>query len=439
MATITGQAADFSPNVTPTQSGASADFASFGDFIDTVKEPNYQRAIQKKYHEELGITALLEMNSLEQAVNRDSELYHYEDTRLYIDGSATAGAAITAGTSTGAVTFTDTAHSVRENDNLVIDGGTVVHVTSTTTDTFTAVPYDATWNITVGSGNSVEYFVFGNEFGKGTNQPTEYLIDNVERIESKLMIMKDTFTMTGSEMTDKTWIDGLRGTGAYIYRAEERGFMRFKAYEEMQMVYGQEASNSNLSSLQGTKGLFRQIEDRGNVLGDYLSSLSDYEDLTEVLDAVSAPAQYAQFTDSRQFNLSQNLISDATGLVSYGLFNNDENRMVSFGFKGLSISGYEFYLKKWNLLNNPQLGGKKKVYKGAFIPMGTVKTQEGNLPNLSILYKQLGSYNRKFESWMVGAADGVYNDSDGFDGKTVNYRSEKGFRGVAMNSFALIK
>lgn len=435
MATITGQPADFSPNVTPTQSGASNSFASFGDFIDTVNEPEYVRSIQKKYNEELGITALLMMQGAEFPVSRDTELYHYEDVRSFVDGSATAGGAITAGSTTGAITFTDANHSVRDEDNLVINGRTLVHVTSTTTNTFVAVPYAAAWDITVGSGEAVDYFVSGNEFAKGTNQPTEYLIDNVERIESKLMIMKDRFTMTGSQMTDKTWIDGLKGTGAYIYRAEEKGFMRFKAYEEMTMVYGQEAENSNLSNLQGTKGLFKQIKDRGNVVGDYLTSLSDYEDLTEVLDAVSAPVAYAQFTDSRQFNLSQNLISEATGLVSYGLFDNSADRMVSFGFKGLGISGYEFYLKKWNLLNNPQLGGKRKAYKGVMVPMGTVKTQEGNLPNLSILHKQLGSESRNFKTQISGFG---YNDPNGFDGLNVDYLSEKGFRGVAMNSFVLI-
>lgn len=438
MSTITGQAGDLAQNVSPVQSGASSSFASLGDFYNTVKEPEYLRKIQKKYHEDLGIMALLMTNGQEGFTARDTENYHYEATRSFVDGTATANSAI-ASTDTGAEQFNETNNSVRLGDVVMIEGKVPAIVTSRATNSFTATPKTSTWGITVSSGAAVTYFVAFNEFQKGTDQPTQYLIDNVERVETKLSIMKDRYTMTGSEMTDRTWIEGLNGTGAFIYYGEEKGYMRFKAYEEMKLIFDSESENSNLSGYNGTKGLFTQITERGNVVGDYLSTLSDVEDVTEVLDQASGPAQYAAFLNSRQFNLMQNLISDATGLVSYGLFDNDKEKMVDFKFKGLSVSGYDFFLKKWNLLNNPQLGGKNKVYKGAMIPMGQVKTQEGNIPNLSILYKKLGSYSRKFETQITGFGNGVGNDASGFDGINVDYRSECGLRGAAMNSFVLIK
>ena len=439
MSTLTGQAADFAQNVTPTQSGAAASFASFGDFLNIVNEPEYERQIQKKYYEDLGIRAMLMQQGAELPVERDSELFHFEETRSYVDGTATANSSI-APSDTGAEVFNETSNSVRLGDVLVINGETVGLVTARDANTFTVTPYDSQWNITVASGAAIQYFVSFNEFSKGSNQPTQYLIDNVERVESKLMILKDRFTMTGSDMTDKTWIEGLKGTGAYIFRAEEKGYMRYLAYQEMAMVYGRDAVNTNLSSdYNGTKGLFQQITERGNVVGDYLSTLADFEDLTEVLDAQSGPANYMAFLNPRQYNLAQNLISDATGLVSWGMFNNSKDDMVYFNFKGLHVSGYDFAFKKWGLLTNPQLGGKVKSYKGAMIPVGSVKTKEGNLPCLSMLYKQKGGYSRKFESQTTGFANGVGNDANGFDGLNVDYRSEIGLRGVAMNSFVLIK
>lgn len=438
MSTLTGQSADFAQNVTPTQSGASASFASFGDFLNIVKEPEYERQIQKKHWEDLGIRAMILQQGAEVPVERDTELYHFEETRSYIDGTATANAAI-APTDSGAVQFNEASNSVRLGDVVVINGEIVARVTARATNSWTATPYDASWGITVASGAAVQYFVSFNEFSKGTNQPTQYLIDNLERVESRLMILKDRFTMTGSQMTDKTWVDGLKGTGAYIFRAEEKGYMRFLAYQEMAMVYGRQADNANLSSdFNGTKGLFQQITERGNVIGDYLTTLADFEDLTEVLDAQAGPANYAAFLNPRQYNLAQNLISDATGLVSWGMFDNEKD-IVDFNFKGLHVSGYDFMLKKWGLLTNPQLGGKVKAYKGAMIPVGTVKTQEGNLPHLSMLYKQKGGYSRKFESQTTGFANGVGNDPNGFDGLNMDYRSEIGARGVAMNAFVLIK
>jgi len=421
--------------------GTPDSFISFGDFIDTVDKPVYEEKIQPKYMQELGISELIKNFGGEFPVERDSELYHYEQTRRYINGVGTAGSAIAA-SDTGTLVITDNGHLVREDDDLALNGGRVrVHVTATTTNTFTVVPKSQQWGTTIGSGDSVSYFVFGNEHGKGTDQPRVWHVPNVDRIESTLMIMKDDFKMTGSQMTNGSWIKTPDGKDAYIFYAEEEGYKRFRAYEEMEMVLGQKATNTNLSSDQGTEGLFDATERRGNVWNGYINSLTDVDDIVEAFDSESGPMEYAVYSNTRQFNSFQDMISDATGLVSYGMFNNGKDDAVKFGFKGLNRSGYDIYFHKWPLLTNPQLLGSDQYYKALWIPQGEIKdaTTSASIPHISMLYKQHGSYSRRYETQMSGFANGVKNDPNGNDSITVDYRSEIGFRGAAMNCFLIQK
>lgn len=436
MATATSTPADFSPAQFGPYSGASPEFLSLGNFMDVINDPKYTRSIQKKYVEELGIFGTIIADGAEFPIDRDENIYHWEDVRSYVDGVATSGSAI-APTDTGAVVFTDADHKVRDEDDVYINGEIPVHVTSTTSTTFTAVPKDASWNTTISNGGSVTYFVFGNEFGKGTNQPTEYLIDNLERIETKLGIMKDTFTMTGSQMTDISRIEIPGRPPAAIYHSEMKGVMRFQAYKAMKAIFDVDVNNPNLTALQGNKGLRRSIEERGSVFDGFLTSLSDFEDMTEVFDTQGGPVNYMFDANPRQFNLAQSLISESTGQVGYGMFNNDKDKIVDFGFKGLSISGYDFYLNKSKLLTNPQL---KTNIKAFVIPQGRTNDAKGNsLPYLSILYKQLGAYSRKYETQVTGFANNVKNDPSGFDGIKIDYRCEQGLRTVAMNAFGLVQ
>lgn len=417
---------------------ASASFVSFGDFIQYVNEPQYAEKIKQIYMQELGITELLSSLGSEFAVGRDTENFWFEQGRRFVDGTGTI--ASTSPTDTGGKVITDADHRVRDEDDVIINGEIRGHVTATSSTTFTVTPYASTWGVTFTASQAVNYFVSSNEHEKASNQQTEWLQPNVDRHEAKLAIMKDIYKMSGSQMTDKSWVN-IGGKDAYIYLGEEEGFKRFKAYEEMKMVYGTPADNTNLSAFNGTEGLFDALEKRGNVWGGYIQSLSDIDDITEALDTESGESAMAAYVNSRQFNYLQDMVADNVGLAAYGMFDNGKEDAIKFGFSGIMRSGYEIMFHKWNLLTNPQLGGKDKVFKGVMFPLGEMRDAETgmSIPCLSVLYKELNGYSRKFESWLTGAANGTYTDSNGNDSLTVNYRSEKGMRVAGANRFVLIK
>ena len=58
---------------------------------------------------------------------------------------------------------------------------------------------------------------------------------------------------------------------------------------------------------------------------------------------------------------------------------------------------------------------------------------------LEISEKAYGGYNRGMEEWVTGAANGVYNHSDGFDGLLFNKRCETALVVKGANNIALVK
>lgn len=447
MATVTSQAPEFSPRqFGPYTGNGLPDYITLSDYLNAVDDPDYTRQVVKKFKQDLDIIPLLMASSREFPVQRDANLFHWEETRRYVSGSATAGAAIAPGDS-GSVVFSDADHRVRTGDNLnIIIGGdrVAVQVTAVTVGvSFAATPKDSTWGITVSNGGVVNYNVYGNEFGKGTNQPTQFIVDNLDRKETTLSIMKDRFTMTGDQMTDRSRVE-VPGKGeAYIYYAEMQSYARFLAYKEMKYLYDVQVTNANLTTTQGTRGLIRAIEEDGNVMGGYIDTLDQIDDLTAVLDSQGGEDKYLVAVNTRQYSRLQNMLSANSGDIAYGMFDNDANGEITLGlgFRGFHRNGYDFFMKKAAFLNNPQIGGLADREIGFLIPQGVVRdAQTGNvMPNLSILYKEMNGYNRRMESQMTGFAGDIKGHPDGFDGVNVDYRCQDGLRTAAMNKFVLLK
>lgn len=438
MAGLTSTPAGLTNNQFKPSSAAEA-FTSFGEYIENVNKPLYESKIRPRYMQKLGIAELMNTLGSIFPVNRGEEIYHWEEARLFIDGVGTIAA--TSPTDTGTKVITDADHKVRVNDDVVIEGNITAHVTAKDATTFTVVPDTAQWDVTFSASESVDYFVYANEKGEATDQQTEWILDNVERIESKTAIISDIYKMSGTKMTDGSWID-IPGKGpAYVFYGEQKGFERFAAMREMKLVLGKFKENTNLSTLSGTQGLFDAVRTRGNIWSGYIETLSDITDITEALDTEAGENRYGAYVNSRQFNFLQDLTADNVGLAAYGMFQNGQQDAINFGFSGLKRSGYEIMFHKWNLLTNPQLLGKNKVVKGVLFPMGEMKDAKTGdmIPNMSIIYKQLGDYSRRFESWITGAAKGIYTDSAGNDSITVNYRSDEGFRLAGANQFVIIE
>ena len=151
--------------------------------------------------------------------------------------------------------------------------------------TFTVAYYEAAQAIIAGtsSTNLCTVFVYGSEFAKGTggmsgsNEAEDVFFSN------KPIIIKDKYTVSGSDMAQVGWVEVTTENGATGYlwyiKSEHETRLRFEDYLEMAMVEGTPAAASSgaLTALSpggvtvpysvtaGTEGMFNAIETRGNV------------------------------------------------------------------------------------------------------------------------------------------------------------------------------
>ena len=222
---------------------------------------------------------------------------------------------------------------------------------------------------------------------------------------------------------------------------------------EMMMLLGESvtATASALSGIAGSEGYFAAIEDRGINASDYISALSDVDDLIKELDRQGAGPEYAMYVNRHQALKIDDLIAAAgsgTGITagvtsSFGAFGNSKDMAVNLGFQSFSRGGYSFHKHDWKLLNEPTLLGlatdTAKGYVGVMIPMSTVvdaKTGDRN-PALEMNYKATNGYSRELEHWMTGSILGASNDTK--DLVQFNYRSECNLVTRAANRHVLIK
>ena len=343
-------------------------------------------------------------------------------------------------------------------------------IVDVTGSTFTVAYYNNVAT-TFTAATTVTVFVYGSEFSKGTagmlgsNEAEDVFFSN------KPIIIKDKYTVSGSDMAQVGWVEVSTengGTGYLWYiKSEHETRLRFEDYLEMAMVEGvpAAASSAALSQLSpatasapgsgagttaaGTEGMFNAIETRGNVWsGGTPSSLGDFDTIVQRLDKQGAIAENALFLN-RQFSFdiddmlaAQN--SYGAGGTSYGLFDNSEEMALNLGFSGFR-RGYEFYKTDWKYLNDATLRGGLVggVVNGVLVPAGTMSVYDQVLgknarrPFLHVRYRASETEDRRYKTWITGSAGGAQTSD--LDAMEVNFLSERALCTLGANNFFIFK
>jgi hypothetical protein len=304
-------------------------------------------------------------------------------------------------------------------------------------------------------------FVYGSEFKKGSNGMQGSLEAEDSFFEVSPIIIKDKYTVSGSDMAQIGWVEVTTENGATGYlwymKSEHETRLRFEDYLEMAMVEGVPAgSGSGVVGLttgdlgnKGTQGLFNSIETRGNVWsGGNPSALSDFDTIVQRLDKQGAIAENALFLN-RQFSFdiddmlaAQN--SYGVGGTSYGLFDNSEQMALNLGFTGFR-RGYEFYKTDWKYLNDATLRGGLVggAVNGVLVPAGTTTVYDQVLgknakrPFLHVRFRASETENRRYKTWMTGSAGGAATSD--LDAMEVNFLSERALCTLGANNFFIFK
>lgn len=335
--------------------------------------------------------------------------------------------------------------------------------------TFTVAYYDVV--TTPFTGSLVTVFVYGSEFRKGTggmsgsNESQDLYFDN------KPIIIKDKYSVSGSDMAQVGWVEVTTENGAAGYlwyiKSEHETRLRFEDYLEMAMVEGTPViassgasaaavlntsaypGGSTLTQSGGTQGMFSAIESRGNVWsGGNPTALSDFDSIVQRLDKQGAIAENALFLN-RQFSFdiddmlaAQN--SYGAGGTSYGLFDNSEEMALNLGFSGFK-RGYEFYKTDWKYLNDATLRGGLVGgnINGVLVPAGTMNVYDQVLgknarrPFLHVRYRASETEDRRYKTWMTGSAGGASTSDE--DAMNVHFLSERALCTLGANNFFLFK
>ena len=364
--------------------------------------------------------------------------------------------AVTGATRTADV-ITSAGHPFRLNQTVIITDAAgdqdKAIVTAVTTDTFDVASYSGA-NLDAGLATSgLSVYAFGSEFKKGTAGMAGSLEAAKDIRSTTPIILKDKYEVNGSDMAQIGWIEVTTENGATGYlwylKSEHETRLRFEDYLETSMIEGRPAASGSgaaTAGYNGTKGLFYEVEDRGNIASGSIDTKADIENIIKVLDKEGAIQENVIFNNrAKSFeidNVLAGLNNFGSAGASFGLFDNDESMALSLGFKGFNL-GYDFYKTDWKYLNDPTTGGLSSGVDGLVVPVGSttiydqVLGKNATVPFLHVKYRKSEAEDRKYKSWVVGSAGGA-STSD-LDAMQVHFLSERALCVMGANNFVLLK
>ena len=399
------------------------------------------------------------------------------DIEILLDLSAAAGGA---DAPSGAVRIGQTILMADNATGLIVQKGLVQDVTGAggkPGDTLIVKFYGTATNALPISQGGINLYVYGADFGKGADGMQGSIEPQFTQYANNPIIIKDNFQINGSDTAQIGWVevateDGQSGYLWYL-KSESETRLRFEDYLEMVMVEALPMNNAAYAAavdyefggapattagidVKGSEGLFAAIEDRGNVYSGFAGAagpgsgaVGDFDQILKQLDKQGAIEENMLFLsrstalDFDDMVAAMNGAYASTQAASYGLFENDGDMALNFGFSGFRRGSYDFYKTDWKYLNDASLRGLSKEIDGVMIPAGTTTVYDQMLgsnirrPFLHVRYRASETEDRRMKSWITGSVGGAYTDT--LDAMTVSFLSERCLVTQAANNFVLFK
>ena len=287
-----------------------------------------------------------------------------------------------------------------------------------------------------------------------------------EIFDNSPIIIKDKYSVNGSDMAQIGWVEVTTENGASGYlwylKSEHETRLRFDDYLETSMIEAVPAEansgvvdaavNPNFGN-KGSEGIFYVVENRGNVwAGGNPSTITEFDTVISRLDKQGAIEENVIFLN-RDFGFdiddmlaAQN--SYGAGGTSYGLFDNDSEMALNLGFTGFR-RGYDFYKSDWKYLNDPTMrgglptGAGSGTINGLLVPAGSTSVYDQILgknakrPFLHVRYRASETEDRKYKTWITGSAGGAMNSD--LDAMEVHFLSERCVCTMGANNFFIFE
>lgn len=423
------------------------DAAKYISLYDLVNKPDNRDALIKTYGSQ-GITGFLQLVGATKAVATADEVTYWEEERLH-KKQAGSMAAITAGDATVVLTAASASDViVRLQDVVLVNGSERALVTGISTAAITLTALSSSGFSAAALNAAAEVPVIGNLYAQGSDQPNEFIESGITKRVNPFMIMKEVYSVTGSQATNIGWINLGNGDYRWYLKSEADTRQRFMDKREMMMLLGERVTASGITDISGSEGYFSAIEDRGIVQSGLINSISEVDDIVKVFDKEGAASEYAMYVNRAQDlaiddmlaagQLASGTAATTVGAAAFGSFNNSPETALNLGFRSFARGGYTFHKHDWKLLNDPTLLADSD-FLGVAVPMAQVadaKTGD-KAPALEMNYKAANGYSREMEHWMIGSVLGASNATK--DNVEFHYRSECNLITRAANRHMLIK
>ena len=471
----------------------SFDSAAGGNFAQQYLPELYEAEVERYGNRTIG--GFLRMVGAEMPMTSDQVIWS-EQNRLHVAYKASQVANVNNDASHNAVLTPNltntggTKHAIRVGQTvlmsdvatgLIVAKGVVQAISNTTCN---IAVYGGSFNTgtaadgvpagLLGAGNC-NVFVYGSDFGKGSVGMEGSIEPSFTQFSNSPIILKDNFKINGSDTAQIGWIEVAteEGQSGYLWylKSESETRLRFEDYLEMAMVEGEfmKPSDPTVSNvpydfgpantdqdIKGTEGLFAAIEARGNVYSGFAGAaapgsgaLADFDEILKNLDKQGAIEENMLFLsratalDFDDMIAAVNGAYASTASASYGLFDNDGDMALNFGFSGFRRGSYDFYKTDWKYLNDASTRGMDKEIDGVLVPAGTTTVYDQMLgqnirrPFLHVRYRASETEDRRMKSWVTGSVGGAYTDT--LDAMTVSFLSERCLVTQAANNFVLFK
>ncbi len=465
------------------------DAAGGGTFAQQYLPELYEAEIERYGNRTIG--GFLRMVGAEMPMTSDQVIWS-EQNRLHIaykkatvsvpGGLADADIKVVlnltaAESASGAVRVGQTVLMADNATGLIVQKGLVQAVKQTNKSDLEIKLYGTATNALPTTADGINLYVYGSEFGKGSIGMEGSIEPGFTQYANRPMILKDNFQINGSDTAQIGWVevateDGQSGYLWYL-KSESETRLRFEDTLEMAMVEAEDMNNTAYTAksqyqfggaanaalttdIEGSEGLFAAIEARGNVYSGFAGAaapgsgaLADFDEILKNLDKQGAIEENMLFLSRSTALDFDDMIAAVNGgfastqAASYGLFENDGDMALNFGFSGFRRGSYDFYKTDWKYLNDASLRGLSKEIDGVMIPAGTTTVYDQMLgsnirrPFLHVRYRASETEDRRMKSWVTGSVGGAYTDT--LDAMTVSFLSERCLVTQAANNFVLFK
>ena len=434
--------------LTPAPSKATLSSNYLGSSVEFTSQ--YLPDVYEKEFEKYGnrsVSSFLRMVGAEMPIASDI-IQWSEQGRLHL--------AVTGATRSADV-ITSNGHPFRVGQTVIVSDGTDQEkaiITAVTANTFTVASYENANLASAIATTGLKVFAYGSEFKKGTIGMDGSLEAPKDIQTTNPIIIKDKYEINGSDLAQIGWIEVSTENGATGYlwylKSEHETRQRFEDYLELAMIEGKPAASSSgaeTAGFKGTKGLFHEVENRGNISTGSIASRTDIETLIQVLDKEGAIQENVLFVNrAKSFEIDNVLAAQnnsGASTSSYGLFDNDESMALNLGFMGFNL-GYDFYKSDWKYLNDATTGALTSSVTGVLVPAGTtsvydqVMGRNATRPFLHVAFRKSEAEDRKYKSWVTGSAGSAGMSSD-LDAMQVHFLSERARVVHGANNFILFK